>query len=346
MSYFNNGSGIEVLEENNYYPFGMKHEGYNGLAGNTNYQYKYNGKELQTESGMYDYGARFYMPDIGRWGVVDPLAEMMRRHSSYNYAFNNPIKFIDPDGRSGTDWIKKDDKWTYDSNITTAAQAQAAGADAFAKNGSVVSNTKIGADGEVGYVRLNAGGTADYMPDNLSTAMVNFSNETLGGTVSGFLQLESTISHLGNTGGDYYSNAGGAGIGHNSPFFRPDIDKIKSLDGFAGGMLTPLAIGQFNPLMDRLESTLGFQAQALGLVDPIKGIQHDQKSLSFYGNTFTGIEDIKVGSRVTGDENVHIPFLTRSQYDSVKNKNINDSAYFSKQVMQRAQSILKIMQQK
>ncbi|WP_294243956.1 RHS repeat-associated core domain-containing protein [uncultured Chryseobacterium sp.] len=99
MSYFNNGSSIEVLEENNYYPFGLKHEGYNPTAGNPAYQYKYNGKELQTESGMYDYGARFYMPDIGRWGVIDELAEKFSRYSPYNYVVNDPINGIDPDGR-------------------------------------------------------------------------------------------------------------------------------------------------------------------------------------------------------------------------------------------------------
>ncbi|WP_153397351.1 DUF6443 domain-containing protein [Chryseobacterium vaccae] len=106
LSYMGGESGIEVIEESNYYPFGLQHIGYNSLDGNPTYQYKYNGKELQTETGMYDYGARFYMPDLGRWGVIDPLAEKSRRFSPYNYAANNPVRFIDPDGRSEEDWFR------------------------------------------------------------------------------------------------------------------------------------------------------------------------------------------------------------------------------------------------
>ncbi|PWN58536.1 DUF6443 domain-containing protein [Chryseobacterium viscerum] len=105
VSFAKDSSGaLEVTDTNNYYAFGMNHVGgiKSLLGGYLNY--KYNGKELQ-ESGMYDYGARFYMPDLGRWGVVDPLAEKMTRHSPYNYAFNNPIRFIDPDGRQNEDVI-------------------------------------------------------------------------------------------------------------------------------------------------------------------------------------------------------------------------------------------------
>ncbi|MDQ0593694.1 RHS repeat-associated protein [Chryseobacterium ginsenosidimutans] len=100
VSYSKNASGsAEVLEENNFYPFGMKHEGYNQTAENPSYNYGYNGKEYQTETGWSDYGARMYMSDIGRWGVIDPLAETSRRFTPYNYAYNNPVMFIDPDGR-------------------------------------------------------------------------------------------------------------------------------------------------------------------------------------------------------------------------------------------------------
>ena len=110
LSYSRNssGEGVTIRDVNSYYPFGLNH--YLGISVSvpvsafspsaTYKNYKYNGKELQ-ETGMYDYGARFYMPDIGRWGVIDPLAETSRRWTTYNYAYNNPIMFVDPDGRQG-----------------------------------------------------------------------------------------------------------------------------------------------------------------------------------------------------------------------------------------------------
>jgi RHS repeat-associated protein len=62
--------------------------------------YKFNGKELDEETGLYYYGARYYDPKMSLWLSVDPLAEKFPSHSPYNYCLNNPINLIDPDGRS------------------------------------------------------------------------------------------------------------------------------------------------------------------------------------------------------------------------------------------------------
>ena len=61
--------------------------------------YKFNGKELDEGTGMYYYGARYYDPRISVWVSVDPLAEKYPHFSSYIYCADNPLKYIDPDGK-------------------------------------------------------------------------------------------------------------------------------------------------------------------------------------------------------------------------------------------------------
>ncbi|MGV0923460.1 RHS repeat domain-containing protein [Empedobacter tilapiae] len=92
MSYQKETNGsLKVLEENNYYPFGLKHSGYNNTnLANANYKYKYQGQELQDELGLgwYSFKWRNYDPAIGRFFNVDPLSEKYEYQSPYNFAEN------------------------------------------------------------------------------------------------------------------------------------------------------------------------------------------------------------------------------------------------------------------
>ena len=97
-----NQSGT-VEETNHYYPFG----GVFGTTGNTQ-PYKYNGKEFDTKKGLnwYDYGARYYDAALGRFTTVDPSSENYYAFNPYSYCVNNPIKYIDPDGKDFIIWYK------------------------------------------------------------------------------------------------------------------------------------------------------------------------------------------------------------------------------------------------
>ena len=140
-----NNNGVidsnERLEENHYYPpdnirDGLEHTYYDPgkkeykrvqegggndwqikleEVSNSGYQYKYNGKELQDELGLnwYDYGARNYDASLGRFISIDPKSEIYAQQSTYAYAVNNPILFMDINGEGvETDYkiIKKDKK--------------------------------------------------------------------------------------------------------------------------------------------------------------------------------------------------------------------------------------------
>ncbi|MCG8208381.1 RHS repeat domain-containing protein [Tenacibaculum finnmarkense] len=205
--YDNNGvinASSEIVEESNYYPFGLKHKGYNNvtnsLGNSTAQKFGFGGKELSQELGIewMDFGARNYDAALGRWMNLDPLAEQMRRYSPYNYAFDNPVYFIDPDG------MKPNDRW------------------------------KSGKDGTLTWVNNDGGDTTDYV-DNVDssgnvTSTDTYSVET---EVTGISYTSETDSPAGAAPGKRFITQGrGRGIKSMSIF-----DMVGEVGGAIAGAI-------------------------------------------------------------------------------------------------------------
>ena len=124
-------SGIGAYGTSNYMPFGSMRS----TTGSSGSSYKFTDQELDSESGLYNYNARLYDPEIGRFISADPIVPDPFNPQSlnrYSYVLNNPLIYTDPSGylipgEEYPGYTETDDGWILDGGIVTARASGAPG---------------------------------------------------------------------------------------------------------------------------------------------------------------------------------------------------------------------------
>jgi RHS repeat-associated protein len=134
-----------IIQENHYEPFGMTLKGLDYVVNpQQKNQFLFNGKELDEslDLQLYDYHARQVDPQTGRFNQIDPHAHKYANLSGYAYVANNPMKFIDPNGKDIVD--PKGKKTTYEVNKDGSLKWSANATKDVIRVGNAMAKTEVG----------------------------------------------------------------------------------------------------------------------------------------------------------------------------------------------------------
>jgi RHS repeat-associated protein len=249
---------LKILEENHYYPFGLKHTNYStgkktilketqedpkkvGPSADDLYKYKYNGKEWQDELGLnfYDYGARNYDAAIGRFMNLDRFAEKYYNLNPYQYGANNPVIFNDIKGDSIMIYSKQDKGYVkYDNGNLYSRNADTGKWEAY--NGKNVKTDKNGNKSIGGFL-----GKATAALNRIRTGGV--SGNELVSTIendSKWIRIkEGKNDSTGIAGGVTWNNSNSDAAGNSRPSYIGLAHELgHALDGL-DGMMNDNSIG-------------------------------------------------------------------------------------------------------
>lgn len=303
--------GQKVLKKRgSYYPFGLQHKGYNNVVNGTEHPYKFNGKEHNQELGLdwYDFGARNYDASLGRWMNLDPHADSYYGLSPYSSFANNPLSFVDPDGKDILFWQQnKKGKWEQVEFSQLSKDAQKA-VESFAKTEEGFSFLKDFAnDGDkIGKVQFGEDGKYSKHELALGEYSKFYGNQGVAGTKNkkgdGKLTFELGFNNTGDYKHDRVAQMAMT-IGHESfihftqyayelieAFDSGDMEKVekilKARKPFANKIKTPEHTGYVkgDKSFKRMKAFISQLKNILNPKEVEKAKQLDIKELKRYGN--------------------------------------------------------------